>query len=175
MLRAVLTISRKSPEKIKLGVKPFIRSLVKYGHVLAPAQRSALRLAANKPTKISGDPAIRGVPRISNRDDRSRVESLNHSCLSREINVQTYVFHRSCWPFVLSRSGACRRDGTDCGIMRSARSSSSQGGSRGNDSQRHCGRHRDRRKRAAPVAEGGGQGRGDNVRAAIASGAGIDD
>jgi len=38
-------------------------------------QRSALRLAANKPTKISGDPAIRGVPRISNRDDRSRVEA----------------------------------------------------------------------------------------------------
>ena len=46
MLRAVLTISRKSPEKFELGVKPFIRPLVKYGHVLAPAQRSALRLAA---------------------------------------------------------------------------------------------------------------------------------
>jgi hypothetical protein len=29
MLRAVLTISRKSPEKFKLGFKPFIRPLVK--------------------------------------------------------------------------------------------------------------------------------------------------
>ena len=46
MLRAALTISRKSPEKIKLGFKQIIRPLVKYGHVLAPAQRSALRLAA---------------------------------------------------------------------------------------------------------------------------------
>ena len=54
MLRAALTISRKSPEKFKLGFKQIIRPLVKYGHVLAPAQRSALRLAANKPTKISG-------------------------------------------------------------------------------------------------------------------------
>jgi hypothetical protein len=61
MLRAALTISRKSPEKFKLGFKQIIRPLVIYGHVLAPAQRSALRLAANKPTKISGDPAIRGV------------------------------------------------------------------------------------------------------------------
>ena len=60
MLRAVLTISRKSPEKIKLGVKPFIRSLVKYGHVLAPAQRSALRLAANKPTK-----PVRAIPQCA--------------------------------------------------------------------------------------------------------------
>jgi hypothetical protein len=54
MLRAALTISRKSPEKFKLGFKQIIRPLVIYGHVLAPAQRSALRLAANKPTKISG-------------------------------------------------------------------------------------------------------------------------
>ena len=53
MLRAALTISRKSPEKFKLGFKQIIRPLVIYGHVLAPAQRSALRLAANKPTKIS--------------------------------------------------------------------------------------------------------------------------
>ena len=166
MLRAVLTISRKSPEKIKLGVKPFIRSLVKYGHVLAPAQRSALRLAANKPTKpVRAIPQCAVVPRISTGDNRSWVGSLNHSCLFKEINVQTYVFHRSRWPFALSRSGACRRDGTDCGIMRSARSSSSQGGSRGNDSQRHCGRHRDQGKRAAPVAERGGQRRGDKVRA----------
>jgi hypothetical protein len=44
-------ISRRSPEKFKLGFKPFIRPLVKYDHVRAPAQRSALRLAANKPTK----------------------------------------------------------------------------------------------------------------------------
>jgi hypothetical protein len=54
MLRAALTISRKSPEKIKLGFKQIIRPLVKYGHVLAPAQRSALRLAANKLTRTSG-------------------------------------------------------------------------------------------------------------------------
>src|SRR5262249_25201379 len=43
--------------------------------------------------------------------------------------------------------------------MRSARSSSSQGGSRGNDSQRHCGRHRDQGKHAAAVAERVGQRR----------------
>jgi hypothetical protein len=38
MLRAALTISRKSPEKFKLGFKQIIRPLVMYGHVPAPAQ-----------------------------------------------------------------------------------------------------------------------------------------
>ena len=48
--------------------------------------------------------------------------------------------------------------------MRSARSSSAQGGSRGNDSQRHCGCHRDQGKRPAPVAERVGHGREDVQR-----------
>src|SRR5262249_11114924 len=45
--------------------------------------------------------------------------------------------------------------------MRSVRSSSAQGGTRGNDSQRRCGRHRDQGKHRAPVAERTAQGRED--------------
>jgi hypothetical protein len=53
--RAALTISGKSPEKFKIGIKPIIRDLVKYGHVLVSVQRSTTRLAANKPAKASGE------------------------------------------------------------------------------------------------------------------------
>jgi hypothetical protein len=49
---AALTISRKSPEKFKIGIKPILGELVKYRHVL---KRSTTRLAANKPAKASGE------------------------------------------------------------------------------------------------------------------------
>ena len=154
-------ISRKIQARLQaIHSTPSYTAVSGTGTAVGPPARTQ---QAYKISRVIPQSAV--VPRISTGDDRSRVGSLNHSCLSKEINAQTYVFHRSRWPFVLSRSGACRRDGTDCGIMRSARSSSSQGGSRGNDSQRHCGRHRDQRKRAAPVAERGGKGRGDKVRA----------
>ena len=49
MLRAALTISRKSPEKFKLGFKQMIRPLVIYGHVLAPASG---RPSGSPPTSL---------------------------------------------------------------------------------------------------------------------------
>src|SRR5262249_29900489 len=63
--------------------------------------------------------------------------------------------------------------------MRSARFSSAQEGSRGNDSQRHCGCHRDQGKHPAPVAERVAQGRedvrrvGGNTRAFVTASKGV--
>jgi hypothetical protein len=50
--RAALTMSRKSPEKFKIGIKPILGELVKCGNVL---KRSTTRLAANKSAKASGE------------------------------------------------------------------------------------------------------------------------
>jgi hypothetical protein len=71
--RAALTISGESPEKFKIGIKPIIRDLVKYGHV---PDRYSGRRRGSPPTSLQKpaenyDDEVRSISWLGNRRSRN--------------------------------------------------------------------------------------------------------